>query len=295
MSTLANDVDVIANQTNPNITNGGVAEFEITNPTIALQGSGTADAPYIVLYLNTTGQSNITVAYNLRDIDASTDNAVQPVALQYRVGSSGNFTNLPAGFVADATTGPSLATLVTPVSVQLPAAAENQPEVQVRIITTNAVGNDEWVGIDDISVSASVVDVAPSVLTTAPANGASNVVVSSNVTVNFSEAVDVAAGAITVECPAGNLVASNAVANNVSSVLIDPASDLPFSTICVINVAASGVSDEDTNDPPDNMDADFISSFSTTAPTPSPGDVVISQVYGGGGNSGATYNSTFAP
>src|SRR6185369_6354758 len=56
------------------------------------------------------------------------------------------------GFVADATTGPSLATKVTPVSVTLPAAADNQPLVQVRIITTNAIGNDEWVGIDDLLI-----------------------------------------------------------------------------------------------------------------------------------------------
>jgi predicted extracellular nuclease len=278
VSALANDVDVIANQTNPNITNGGVAEFEIVNPTIALQGSGTADAPYIVLYLNTIGQSNITVAYNLRDIDSSADNAVQPVALQYRIGASGNFTNLPAGFVADATTGPSLATLVTPVGVQLPAAAENQPEVQVRIITTNAAGNDEWVGIDDISVSASVADVAPSVLTTTPANGASNVAVSSNITVNFSEAVDVAAGAITVECPASTVVASNAAADNVSSIVIDPVSDLPFSTTCVINVAASGVTDEDTNDPPDNMDADHLVSFDTVSGAVTAAALVINEI-----------------
>ena len=155
-SSIANDVDVIANQTNPSITNGGVAEFDtLANPTVALQGSGTADAPYLILYLNTTGASNIQVSYNLRDIDATTDNAIQPVAVQYRVGASGNFTNIAAGFVADATTGPSLATLVTPVSVTLPAACNNQTQVQVRIMTTNAVGNDEWVGIDDISVTSS--------------------------------------------------------------------------------------------------------------------------------------------
>jgi uncharacterized repeat protein (TIGR01451 family) len=81
------------------------------------------------------------------------DNAVQAVALHYRVGNSGNFTNLPGGFVADATEGPNLATLVTPVSVTLPAAAANQPMVQLRIMTTNAVGNDEWVGIDDLTIT----------------------------------------------------------------------------------------------------------------------------------------------
>jgi len=147
-------VDVIANQANPNTqATGGVAEFDgIANPTIALQGSGTADAPHIVITINTTGLSGVRVAYILRDIDGSTDNAIEPVALQFRVGNSGNYTNIPAGFVADASTGPSLATLVTPVSVTLPAAADNQPVVQLRIMTTNAVGNDEWIGIDDILV-----------------------------------------------------------------------------------------------------------------------------------------------
>lgn len=155
-SALANDLDAIANQANPNtLSSGGVAEFDgIADPVVALQGSGTADAPYLLINLATTGQSSINVAYNLRDIDGSADNAVQPVALQYRVGSSGDFTNVPAGFVADATTGPSLATLVTHVSATLPAAANNQPLVQVRIITSNASGNDEWVGIDDISITA---------------------------------------------------------------------------------------------------------------------------------------------
>ena len=156
-------IDVIANQSNPSITNGGVAEFDgIANPTIALQGSGTADAPHIVLSLGTLGFSNVTVAYNVRDIDASADNAIQAVALQYRVGATGTYTNLPAGFIADATTGPSLATLVTPVSVQLPPDAANQPLVQIRIVTTNAAGNDEWVGIDDISVTGNNDPTSPS-------------------------------------------------------------------------------------------------------------------------------------
>jgi hypothetical protein len=154
VSTFANDLDVIANQRLTTITNGGVAEFDqITNPTVALQGSGTADAPHLVIYLNTTGVNNIRVQYNLRDIDA-TDNAIQPFALQYRVGNTGDFINLSAGHVGDATTGDG-ATLVTPVDVILPEAVNNQPQVQVRIITANASGNDEWVGIDDINISAS--------------------------------------------------------------------------------------------------------------------------------------------
>jgi hypothetical protein len=148
-------VDVIANQSSTVLLTGGVAEFHIADPTVALQGSGTADAPHVVLYLNTTGFEDVTVAYNLRDIDGTVDNAAQQVALQYRVGDSGTFTNVPAGYVADATTGPLQAMLVTPVNVVLPAAVDDQPHVEVRVITTNASLNDEWVGVDDISVTGS--------------------------------------------------------------------------------------------------------------------------------------------
>src|SRR6478752_5012266 len=63
------------------------------------------------------------------------------------------WTNVPGGFVADATTGPLLATLVTPVSAILPSAANDQTLVQVRIITANVALKDEWVGVDDIQVA----------------------------------------------------------------------------------------------------------------------------------------------
>ncbi len=150
----ATPVNVTPQTTDPAVLSGGIYEFDaLPNPVVAMQGSGTADAPHLVLSLNTSGTTAITVAYTLRDIDSTADDAIQAVALQYRVGNTGNFTNIPAGFVADATTGPSMATLVTPVSAALPAAAENQPLVQVRIITSNAFGNDELVGMDDISVT----------------------------------------------------------------------------------------------------------------------------------------------
>ena len=173
----ATPVDVNANQTDPNtFTAGGVTEFELANPVIALNGSGTADAPFIVLHLNTTGFSAIQVAYNLRDLDGSADDAGQQVALHYRVGAAGDFTNVASAYVADATTG-GAATQVTPVNITLPAAADNQPQLQVRIMTTNAPGNDEWVGVDDIAVTGTPLagDTAPSVTATVPASSATNV------------------------------------------------------------------------------------------------------------------------
>jgi len=146
-------IDVIANQTNPDTnTAGGVAEFEIANPVVALQGSGTADAPHIVIRVNATGRSSIGFTANIRDVDGSADDAIQQVDVQYRVGGSGNYTSVAGGYIADATTV-GIATQVTALNLTLPAAANNQAIVDIRVITTNATGSDEWVGVDDINVT----------------------------------------------------------------------------------------------------------------------------------------------
>ena len=180
-------IDINPNITNPNtFSTGGLAEFHITDPVVAFQGSGTARAPYLKFYLNSTNRSDIVVSYNLRDIDGSTDNAIQPVALQFRINNSGNWTNVPAAFVADASTGPSLSTLVTPVSVTLPAAANNQAMLEIRIITTDAAGADELIGVDDINISSSVIGITatPSATTNMTESGTDGVF-----TINFSAPV----------------------------------------------------------------------------------------------------------
>ena len=160
-------LSVLANKTSPGTeSSGGVYEFEIADPTVAFQGSGTADTPHIVIRVITTGLQDIRVRYNLRDLDDGTFtptggsptpvDAVQPVALQFRAGTTGAYTNVSAGFVADASSSPG-ATLVTPVDVILPAAANNKASVDIRIITANAAGSDEMIGIDDINITGSVV------------------------------------------------------------------------------------------------------------------------------------------
>ncbi|HWB18710.1 MAG TPA: thrombospondin type 3 repeat-containing protein, partial [Phycisphaerales bacterium] len=152
-------VDVNANQANPDTFNtGGVTEFAIANPVVAIKGSSTAKAPFILLHLNCTGATNVTFSCRLRDIDGSSNNSVQPIAVQYRIGASGNFSNARMGFVADASSGPNLATQKTIVISTLPAAVNNQPLVEIRILTTDAAGADEWIGIDDIYVTSGLQD-----------------------------------------------------------------------------------------------------------------------------------------
>jgi methionine-rich copper-binding protein CopC len=256
-------VDVIADQTDPALSQGGVAEFGIANPVVALQGTSSADAPNVVIALNTVGQSNVYVSFVLRDIDGTTDNAVQPVAVQYRVGATGTYTNLPAGFVADATSGPSLADVVTPVEVGLPAAANDQAIVHVRIITTNAGGNDEWVGIDDIAVVASPDD-APVVRSTTPAVGATDVAIGSDLTVTFSEPVAAAAGWFTIVCRTSGAHAAG-VSGGPTTFTLDPTTDFTHVERCTLTVRATAVTDQDSIDPPDRIALDHVMSFTTTA------------------------------
>jgi hypothetical protein len=159
-------LDVAANRTDPAAIGlaAGVAEFELPNPVVALRASATASAPQLVIALDTRDRAGIAVRLTLRDIDSSAD-AVQPVAVQYRVGGTGNFANLPGGYVADATlsdvgidsVGGTGDELGTPVHVTLPATADNARLVEVRVLTTDAPGRDEWVGVDDIEITAATV------------------------------------------------------------------------------------------------------------------------------------------
>lgn len=160
-------LDVAANRTDPAAIGlaAGVAEFELPNPVVALRGSATASAPHLVVALDTRDRSGIVLRLRLRDIDTVAD-AVQPIAVQYRVGGTGNYGNLRGGYVADATVSTIGTDSVnraaadevdTPVRVALPAAADNARLVEVRVLTADAPGRDEWVGVDDIEVTAATV------------------------------------------------------------------------------------------------------------------------------------------
>ena len=147
--------DVIANQTTPGtLVAGRVADDHLADPVVALQGSATADHPNLVLHLNTTGvNSPLVLNCRLRDIDASLDDAAQAIQIQYRTQPSGPWTNAAGGDFLDVTSGPSLAVMQTNVAIVLPGIVGNRPQLQVRIMTTNAIDEDEWVGIDDIFVT----------------------------------------------------------------------------------------------------------------------------------------------
>lgn len=134
-------------------------------------------------------------------------------------------------------------------------------------------------------------DAAPAVVATSPAAGAVSVPTAGTLTVNFSEAVDLAAGAVTVECPAGSVVAANGALTGVTAAVI--AANLPAGASCQIKVSAAGVSDSDAVDPPDHPAADFAAAFSTAGGVAcSAPDTPIGLIQGAGSNAALTGTQT---
>lgn len=238
-------LDVIANNTDPSAaTSGGVYEVEGGapiggNPTVGFQGSGTADAPFLLLRLNTTGCSNINISYNLRDIDTAETTAGQQVVLQARTGQSGDFANVTGTYVAVANNGGT-----TPGAATLDVGLENQPQVQLRWLTTNAANVDAMIGIDDIQVTGTCADIAPTVASTSPVNLATNVNPTSNVSVNFSEPVTTNAGWFAMTCTVSGPV-SVAESGSGASRTLDPVVNLVFGEQCSATILAASVIDQD--------------------------------------------------
>ncbi|MBK9051066.1 MAG: Ig-like domain-containing protein [Chloroflexi bacterium] len=163
----------------------------------------------------------------------------------------------------------------------------------IRWTDFNATGADDGLAVDDFSLTANgtSADAAPSVTSTTPADSDTNVAVNADITINFSEDVTLDASWYAVSCAiSGSHTAT--VTGGPQNWTINPDVDFANSETCTVTIDDASVHDVDANDPPDTMVADHVFSF-TTAAAPV-GDVIhISQVYGGGGNSGATYTHDF--
>lgn len=149
---VSDDVFKSPSKFNPNAgSKGGVAEFQDFG-IVALAGSQHADAPNLVLYLDTTEVTlPVVLDFDIQDLDSSKRDSDQQINVQYRIGEVGPWVNVPNGYFSDITE--DNATPTTHVSLTLPLDAMGEPQLQVRIMTTNASGKDEWVGIDNINVA----------------------------------------------------------------------------------------------------------------------------------------------
>jgi predicted extracellular nuclease len=108
-------------------------------------------------------------------------------------------------------------------------------------------------------------EVAPSVASTTPTNGASDVAQNANVAITFSEPVNVTGSWFDISCAtSGSHTAT--VSGGPTTFTLDPDTDFSMNESCTVTVFASQVADQDSLDPPDTMAADHVFSFTTTLP-----------------------------
>src|SRR5258705_960178 len=124
---------------------------------------------------------------------------------------------------------------------------------------------------NDTAVVTINVDAVASVVSTTPSNGATNQALNTNISINFSEPVDVTGNWFQIACTTSGTrnVADTVVTGGPTNFTINPNVDFVTSETCTVTVFAAQVTDQDTNDPPDNMAANFVFSFATidAAPT----------------------------
>ena len=132
----------------------------------------------------------------------------------------------------------------------------------VRWTDFNVSGSDDALAVDDFSVTPRNADAAPYVATTSPAAGATGVARAANITVTFSEPVDVTDPWYAISCATSGAHPAT-VSGGPTTFVIDPSADFASHETCTVTVSAAGVTDQDAQDPPDGMASDATFSFTT--------------------------------
>jgi len=128
------------------------------------------------------------------------------------------------------------------------------------------------------------VETAPSVSSTTPANDAIDVGLGSNILINFSEPVDVSGSWFEISCGLTETHTA-AVSGGPTTFTLDPDADFAFNESCMVTVYAANVSDQDTDDGPDLMEANYTFGFLTLADQCQAASTPIHNVQGNGATS----------
>jgi predicted extracellular nuclease len=141
----------------------------------------------------------------------------------------------------------------------------------IRWTDFNINSSDDGLAVDDFSLIPLGVaaDNAPSVSGTTPTGGATDVLLTDNVSVTFSEPVNVSGSWFGLSCATSGAHTA-VVSGGPTTFTLDPDSDFVNSELCTLTVSAANVTDQDANDPPDAMVNDYTTSFTTIGPDNAP-------------------------
>jgi predicted extracellular nuclease len=133
-------------------------------------------------------------------------------------------------------------------------------------------------------------DAAPSVSSTTPANSATGVALNSDISITFSEAVNLDATPVTVSCATSGSHTYTVGTSDNLTFTVNPDSDFVNGEVCTVTVDDVKVHDQDANDPPDNMAADYVFSFTTVPATPTLNIGDVTQAEGDAGTTNFNFN-----
>lgn len=124
--------------------------------------------------------------------------------------------------------------------------------------------NDTFGGLGSHTANCSVVveDTAPTVTASYPTDGATGIPINADISVTFSEPVNVIDPWFNISCSVSG-VHNGTASGGPTTFTINPASDFVGGETCTFTVVAGNVTDQDSNDPPDSMIVDFVVGFST--------------------------------
>lgn len=108
----------------------------------------------------------------------------------------------------------------------------------------------------------SCADAAPDVASTYPASGATDFPINANLSVAFTEPVNVTGTWFDLSCSVSGSNIPTSFSGGPTTFELDPDVDLVNSESCTLTIFAANITDQDLNDPPDNMQFDFTVGFS---------------------------------
>jgi hypothetical protein len=277
-------------------TTGALYSFGTTSSSERALGSvasgGTGTVRFGARFVNDTGLAvtSLTVSYTGEQWRNGGNTVQHTLSFDYLVGatvtsitagtwtavSALNFTGPIATATAAALDGNASANRVAlshTFNVTVPAGQE----IMLRWSDPNDDGNDHGLAVDDLAVTATtaVADLPPTVSSTSPVANATGVAVDANIEITFSEPVDVAAGWYTIACATSG-AHSASVTGGPTAFTLDPAPDFVQGETCTVTIDATKVTDQDSNDPPDQMEANYVWSF--TVEEPVAGAVIINEL-----------------
>jgi len=171
--------------------------------------------------------------------------------------NSSNISTTPLGALNGNAAGNQTAISFSITGLSIP----NGSTFWIRWTDFNISGSDDGLAVDNFSMTPKNIDFAPEVVDTFPDNGATDFPINANLTVQFSEPVNVTPSWFTLVCSVSGNV-STSFSGGPTTFTLDPGMALTNGETCTLTVLANQVSDQDANDPPDNMVLNFIVGFS---------------------------------